>query len=233
MPDWRDMRTKFGYNQVRRKLLKAKSKEEMKMRRIIKDYGSPKLSKDFFDKNPFKELSAARMLYSLLLYSESGIDQLALKIARRFVKKRGEEEAKRINKETKLENLIKMMEQKPDPINHSMLKKRILSFREIAIPKIIEKLRDNQDDTFVELAIQIIYESKIDCSSHLLGILDSIKDHYTLSLVCLLLGLIGPKEAIQPVWNYYHFLKDKYFQKNYEQGPLLALYEFKERFGLN
>ena len=205
------------------------------MWRITRDYGSPNLSKDFFDKNPFKEISAARMLYSVLLHSELGLglDRLASKIARKFVKRRWKEEAKRIRKETKLENLIKIMEQKPDPLNHWLLKKRILSFREYAVPRIVEKLKDNQDDVFVELAIQIIYESRIDCSSQLLGILDSIKDPYTLSLVCLLLGLIGPKEAIQPVWNYYHLLKDNYPQKNYEQGPLLALYEFKERFGLS
>ncbi|MCK4613773.1 MAG: hypothetical protein KAU14_03135 [Thermoplasmata archaeon] len=216
--------------EARRKLLKAKLREEMKMRRIIRDYGSPKLSKDFFDKNPFKEFSAARMLYSLLSYP--GMDRLASEAARRFIT-RGKEEAKRISKERNPENLIKIMEQKPDPLNHPLLKKKILGFREIAVPRVIEKLRDNQDDTFAELAIQIIYESKIDCSSQLLGILDSIKDPYTLSLVCLLLGLIGPKEAIQPVWNYYHYLKEEYFQKNYEQGPLLALYEFKERFGFN
>jgi hypothetical protein len=46
-----------------------------------------------------------------------------------------------------------------------------------------------------------------------------------------LLGLIGPGEAIQPVWNCYHFLKDNYPEEAYEQGPLLALHEFKNRFG--
>ncbi|MEW6619058.1 MAG: hypothetical protein AB1422_06895 [bacterium] len=219
----------FGYKQVMRKLLRAVLRGERKIQRVRKDYGPPRLSKDFFDKNPFKELSAARMLYSFLLYSELNIDQFASKLVRMSVGKRREEEAKRINKETKLENLIKMMEQKPDPLNHWLLKKRILRFRKSAVPKLIESLRDNRDDTFVEIGIQIIYESQIDCSSQLLGILDSIKDPYTLSLVCLLLGLIGPKEALQPVWNYYHFLKDKYFQEQYAQGPLLALYEFKER----
>ncbi|MEW6609184.1 MAG: hypothetical protein AB1414_17360 [bacterium] len=219
----------FGYKQVIRKLLRSVLRGERKSQRIMKHYGPPRLSEDFFDKNPFKELSAARMLYSFLLYSELGLDQLASKLVRMAVGKRGKEEMKRINKETKLENLIKMMEQKPDPLNHWLLKKKILRFRESAVSKVIERLRDNRDDTFVEVAIQIIYESKIDCSYQILGILDSIKDPYTLSLVCLLLGLIGPKEALQPVWNYYHFLKDKYFQKHYEQGPLLALYEFKER----
>ncbi|MBE0516883.1 MAG: hypothetical protein IBX41_05765 [Methanophagales archaeon] len=210
---------------------KTKFRNEMKMRRKIKDYGSPKLDKDFFDKNPFKELSAARLVYSALFYSESGMDQIASEIAKRFVKRRWKEEANRISKETNPENLLKIMGQRPDNLNHRLLKIKILSFSTVTIPKIIEKLMDNQEDIFVELAVSIIYESKIDCSSQLLDILDSIEDPYTLSLVCLLLGFIGPKEAIQPVWNYYHFLKGKYPTENYEQGPLLALYEFKERFG--
>lgn len=200
------------------------------MQRIMKDYGPPRLSKKFFDKNPVEEISAARLLYSTLLIP--GVEQLASKVARRFIV-RGRGETKRIKRETNPENLLKMMEQRPDPINHWLLKKKILSFSKFTIPKIIEKLKDTQDDTFAELSIGIIYESKIDCSSQLLGILDSIKDPYTQSLVCLLLGLIGSREAIQPVWNYYHFLKDKYPQEAHEQGPLLALYEFKQRFGLD
>ena len=45
-----------------------KLSEGMKMPPRIKDYGPPKLSKDFFDKNQVKELSAQRFLYSQLLY---------------------------------------------------------------------------------------------------------------------------------------------------------------------
>ena len=61
--------------------------------------------------------------------------------------------------------------------------------------------------------------------------LDSIEYPYTLSLVYLLLGFIGGSEAIRPVWNYYHFLREKYPEESYDQGPLLALYEFRARFG--
>lgn len=200
------------------------------LKRPTKDYGPPKLSKYFFDKNQVKEISAARLLYSNLL--NPGIEELASKTTRQFVI-RGREEAKRISRETNPENLLKMMDPRTDTVNHWLLKKKILKFANFAIPRIIEKLKDNIDDTFVELAIGIIYESKIDYSSQLLEILDSIKESYTLSLACLLLGFIAPKEAIQPVWNYYHFLKEEYPRETYEQGPLLALYEFKERFGLN
>jgi hypothetical protein len=194
----------------------------------MKDYGSPRLTKDFFDKNPVEEFSAVRLLYSALLYPQ--IKRLASELAGQLVK-RGEKEAKRIKRERNPENLLKIMEQHPDPINHWLLKKKILGFSKILVPKIIEKLKDNRDDMFVELAISIIYESKIDCSSRLLEILDSIKDPYTLALVCLLLGFTGGSKAIRPVWNYYHFLREKYPKESYDQGPLLALHELRARFG--
>jgi hypothetical protein len=124
------------------------------------------------------------------------------------------------------------MGQEPDPFNHRTLKDRILQFSGVALPRIIERLRNNQNDAFAELAVEVIYESNVDCSFQLLEILDSVGDPYTASLVCLLLGLIGPKDAIQPIWNYYHYFKNEYAHKTYEQGPLLALYELKLRFGL-
>lgn len=196
----------------------------------IKDYGPAQLSESFFRENPVKEISAARLMYSCLLNPQ--VEEIAAKTTKPFIpEQRWQKEEEKINQETTLEGLLKIIEESPDPVNHALLKKKILNFSNLAVLKIVEKLKDNQDDVFVELGVRIIHESKIDCSTQLLGILDSIKHPHTLSLVCLLLGLIGPREAIQPVWNYYHFLRDNYPEETYEQGPLLALYEFKERFG--
>ncbi|OGS38292.1 MAG: hypothetical protein A2551_08220 [Elusimicrobia bacterium RIFOXYD2_FULL_34_30] len=198
----------------------------------IKDYGMAHLSDTFFEANPFEEISAARITYSCIL--NSGIEQTAARKAMSSVpRERWKKEAEKIKKETKLEGLLKIMAEFPDPFNHPLLKKKILGYSSIAISTIIETLRNNQNDVFVELGIKIIYESKIDCSFELLRMLDSIKDTYTLSTVCLLLGFIGHKEAIQPVWNYYHFFRNAYPEETYEQGPLLALYEFRARFGLH
>ncbi len=191
--------------------------------RTINDYGPPNLSRQFFLKNPLKDLSAHRLLYSVLLAPE--IEEWVSMISRQLIS-RGKEERKRIDRERNLENLLLIMEQQLDPINQYLLKERILKYANFAVPKIIEKLKDNQDESYAELAISIIYKSKVNCSPQLLEILNSINNPYTLSLVCLLLGLIGSSESIQPVWNYYHFLKENYPNNDYEQGPLLALYEF-------
>lgn len=198
--------------------------------RTMKDYGPPILSNDFFEKNPVKEFSAARLLYSTLL--NPGIDQLASKLVKQFIR-RGKEEAKRIKEESDPEKLIQIMAQEPDPLNHRILKDRILRFSTLTLPRITERLIKNRNAAFAELAVQVIYESKIDCGVQLLKILDSIEDPYTASLVCLVLGLIGPRDGIQDIWNYYHFFKDEYASETYDQGPLLALYEMKVRSNFN
>lgn len=122
------------------------------------------------------------------------------------------------------------MEQEPDSINQWLLKKNILGFSPFAVPEIIERLKDNHDAIFVEMAVDIFHKLKTDSSSRILGILNSIKDPYTCSLVCMLLGLIGTEEAVKPVRDCYHFLREEY-PENYEQWPLLALYEFGGLYG--
>jgi len=195
----------------------------------VKDYGLPILSEDFFKRNPIEEISAARLVYSMML--NPGIIQLASEIAEQFIW-RGEEEAKSIKKVTNPEDLIDIMGRDPDPVNHRILKDRIIHFSSFAILRIIEKLKNNRNDVFAELAVEVIYESKFNCGLQLLDILDSIDDPYTSSLVCMLLGLIGPRDAVQQIWNYYHFFKNEYAHETFDQGPLLALYEMKERFRL-
>jgi len=119
----------------------------------MKDYGPPRLSSDFFDENTFEEISAARLLYSTML--SPGVEKLALEFSKVFVS-RGKKEAKRIRREKNPDNLLEMMKQHPDSINQWLLKKKILGYSKIIVPKIIEELEDNEDDVFVELAIKII-----------------------------------------------------------------------------
>src|SRR4030042_5147238 len=211
-------------------LNKKKTLDHSFPERAMKNYGPPTFSNDFFKKNPIKEISAARLIYSTLLNPQ--IDQLASAITKQFIR-RGEEEARRIKEEANPENLIDIMGQEPDPFNHRILKDRILFFLNVTLPSIIERLRNNRNDAFADLAVETIYESKVDCGVQLLDILDSINDPYTSSLVCLLLGLMGPRDAIEPIWNYYHYFKNEYPHESFDQGPLLALYEMKERFSLN
>lgn len=194
------------------------------------DFGPPDLSESFFKKNPHKELSAASLIYSSFLMP--GIEEFSNQQARRFINNRGRDEAEQI-KEASPEMLIELMYKEVDSINVILLKQSLLANAETVIPKIINKLKNNRSDFFAEVAIKALHKSKINYSKQILDIFDEIQDPYTLSIVNLLLGFIGPKESIQLVWKHYHAFKGAYPSDTLDQGPLFGLHRFKERFDKN
>jgi hypothetical protein len=117
-----------------------------------------------------------------------------------------------------------------DPLNENLLMEKTLEFDKLTIPKLVNILKDNTNDFLVERCIKFIYNSKFNQSNKILDALPSIKVAHNLSMACLLLGLIGNKEAIKPLWDCYHFLKEEYPSKSYNQGPLLALSEIKNKY---
>ncbi len=191
------------------------------------DFGTPVLNETFFRKNPYKELSAARLIYSAFVMP--GIEGLAHQQALKFIKNRSSDEAEQI-KQASPEMLIEMMEQGIDSINHILFKQRLLVYSEAVMPEIISKLRNNESDFFAETAIKVLHKSKTNYSKQIMEIIGEIKDPYTLSLVDLLLGFIGPKETIQMVWQHYQAFKIAYPLDTFDQGPLFGLYRFQERF---
>lgn len=188
------------------------------------DYGSPKVDEEFFTNNPLPEeaFSAHRLLYSCLLRPE--IEALAGDFTRLFIF-RGKAEKNKIEQTNDAAGLLEILKQNPDPLNHRLLMDKLLDLREVAVPMLIDELRHVQNDCFVEQAIRIIYESKIDCSPILLELIaSSAIDAYALSLILMLLGMTGSQEALKPLWDYFHFFKEKYPRENFFQGPWIGLY---------
>ena len=196
----------------------------------IRDYGPANLNQQFFDDSVFIEMSPQGLLYYNLMNPELA------SVAARFVKQqesRHIREERRIEEAADLEGLIEIMKQEPDPLNHELLMQKVLERADEAIPRILNELPRSQNNTgFVEVAIQIIYRSKVDCSAELLDLIKvPIENAYTLSLLSLLLGLVGTEDAIKPLWDRYHFFKERFPREHYMQGPLFGLYELALRHG--
>ena len=191
----------------------------------VSDYGVPKADEDFFRNNPLPEeaFSAHRLLYGCLLRPE--VETLAGDLARSLIF-RGKDEKNKIARTNDAAGLIAILKQNPDPFNHRFLMNKLLDLREVAVPMLIDELRQVQNDCFVEQAIRIIYESKIDCSSILLKLIASSPiDAYALSLICMVCGMTGSQEALKPLWDRFHFFKEKYPEENFYLGPWIGLYD--------
>lgn len=196
----------------------------------IGDYGAPTPDDSFFKSNPFKEFSAQRLLYSCLVRPE--IESLASHMVKQGIS-RGKEEEGRIRETNDVLGLIALMKQDLDPLNHRLLMYKVLQHAKAAAPVLIDEMRQDQRDSFYELAIRIMYELKIDCSPGLQKlVLLPLNNLYALSLTCMLLGMLGRGYAMKPLWDCYHFFKERHPDENYSDGPLVGLHDLARKHDL-
>jgi hypothetical protein len=192
----------------------------------IGDYGPPYLSRKFFSANPLEDFSAQRLVWNMAMNPDLGSQ--VTKIARQFVS-RGKDEARRIKKAESAEELVRIMKENPDPLNHTLLFERVLKYGE-SIPLILKELAEPQRNSFAELAVQVLFRSHMDVVDELLALVNkSTMTAYDLSLVCMLLGMWEAEEAVKPLWDCFHFFKKKFPRRNYAQGPLIGLWNIKHR----
>jgi hypothetical protein len=192
------------------------------------DYGQPLLNEVFFTANDVHELSAPRFIYSYLFHPE--IEGIANKVVRQFIN-RGKEERKRIKTAKNTETLIGIMRNNPDPLNHTPLIDRLIEERAQSTPMILQELKEPQNDSFVELAVRILHRSGTNCSKEIIDIIKSGNNRtaYAISILCVLLGFYDNEYAEKLLWEHYHYMKFKYPNDTYSDGPLLGLIEIRER----
>jgi hypothetical protein len=194
----------------------------------IVEYGQPLLDEAFFAENDVHEISAPRLMYSYLLHPE--IEGIANKVARQFIS-RGKKELKCIETAKDTETLIRIMRNNPDPLNHKPLIDRLVEKKLQSVPMILRELKDLQNDSFVELSVRILLMSETDCSKEIIDIIKSGNNRkaYAISILCVLLGFYGNESSEKLLWDYYHYMKLKYPNDTYSDGPLLGLIEMRER----
>jgi len=185
------------------------------------------LNKNFFNKNVFEEMSAEKLVYSVI-----EMPQLS-EMARDFVVNitdRDEEEANMLKNETNTELIIKAMRGKCDNLNYGILYQKVLENEDELLPKIIAMLVKSGNSVFIEHAAKIIPQCNKNYSKELLEILDKVRSPYCVSLICVDLGFLASEDAIPIIYDKYFELKKTYKNESYAQGPLLALFKLKERF---
>ncbi len=193
----------------------------------VGDYGPPKIDGEFFKRNPFNKKSAPVIFYNFLIYNK--LEELAANYARDYISQ-GREEEKKIRETETMEDLLEIMKKKPEPINNRLLIGKMVKYADEVVPILIEELKESYDDGFIELSLKIIYESEFDCSNGLLDLIKSpVRNAHTLSLLCILLGVMKVDESLKPIWDCFHYFKEKYPDKTFAQGPLVGLYEFYKR----
>ncbi len=200
---------------------------EIVMDGMAGDYGPPDFDAAFLSMADLDEIDAYTMGWNLMKQPE--ISRQAQGITSQFIRRHKKEE-KKIKNAASPGELVQIMLSGPDVLNHLLLYDRLNETTATSIHLILSELSRPQKTTFVELATRYIYWSKYYPEEALLALVNHPNQTaYGLSLLCMLLGMLEIEDAAKPLWNYYHFFREKYPDKNYWRGPLLGLADLKYR----
>lgn len=193
----------------------------------VGDYGTPVLTEELFAQLQSKHISVYDLISSKAKNPE--IVRKAERISKAFIS-RGKDQARRIKRASSPEELLEIMLSRVDSLNYGLLLDRILEHSNHSIPLIISELAKPQRNSFGELAVQAIYRSYYYPEDDLLKLVTKPNaTAYHLSVICMLLGMLEIEDAIKPLWDYYHFFKEKFPHREYWKGPLNGLADIKYR----
>lgn len=195
------------------------------------------LTERFFQENPYVEISAQRIVYSTLLSTR--LEEAAAEIVMENIGIR-DDRLERIAREKEAilaqndpEMIFQLLRKNLDVINRPVLIEKALAFEAEILSMVVEKLIRSDHDIFIDNAVRFLGRSKQDHSSLLLERYTEFRSPYVQSLLCIILGIRGPEETIPWMMDRFYEMKKLYPDENYDQGPLLALYELKTRFCSN
>jgi hypothetical protein len=139
-------------------------------------------------------------------------------------------ENKLVEEEMDTDKLYNMLRKELNPTTVGILVNKLLKNEEQIIPRLFEDLKRSGNDHFVEGAARLLIKSEKNYSRELEEILPQIKYPYTKAVMCFVLGKIGTEEQIELIYKMFVSFKKDYRYENYFEGPLIGLYEMRQRY---
>ena len=188
------------------------------------------LPKNFFKKNPLNPTSAYNIalyildpdfeedMFNRLLDKEdetgdsSSLDQI-------------DKEEEEIRALSDAEAVVKRMRQSIAMLNRSVLADQALSMWEETMPLILRRFRTSSQTEFIETAFHVLAEADDSVIEPLKELDPDIRDPYARSMACVVFGMHDCEEMIPMLLREYERFREDYPDEEYEQGPLLALYQ--------
>ncbi|OQB22366.1 MAG: hypothetical protein BWY11_02083 [Firmicutes bacterium ADurb.Bin182] len=193
------------------------------------------LTKEFFKDNPYKKISAQRLVYSTLLYRglENAADDVVLHTLSDERRENIAREKEIILAEKDPEIIFRLLRKNIEAVNRTVLINKALEFEAEILPMVAKKLVRNNHDTFIENAVRLLTWSKDDYTASLRERYSEFLSPYVQSVFCIVLGFRGSEDVIPWMMERFYEMKRRYPNENYDQGPLCALYELNARFYLS
>ena len=195
------------------------------------------LTKDYFNRHPVKEYSAARLEYSMLLMPEvmDVVDE-KLPEMREMAAKRGidipdtTEQMKRVEEEEDTGKLLRMLRQTHPPVVRKVVREKLLKREREVLPEIQRMILKAFNDNTIENCVRFMTKCETDCTEWIMRHYDDVREPYARSMLCLVLGFRASTDVIPFLVQQVDAFERQFPDKSFEQGPLMALYEIRARF---
>lgn len=193
------------------------------------DNGSFKLPKNFFDENPVQELSTAQLTYFHIVTSSipglnDEVEKMVVPTMEPDRLEKYEKEREQILQINQAEEAIQCMRKIKEPQNRGILLEKVLSMQDDVMPLILKRLVNSAHDVFIETAAIALAYADMRYVEQLYDIFNDIRSPYARSEASLVFGVKKRKDFAPLLLEQYRKIKQECQEKDYEQGPLLALY---------
>ena len=187
------------------------------------------LPKNFFDKNPLEELSAAQFIYFNIITLNlpdlnKQIEELLVPEMEKERRDRFMEEKEKISEISQADEVVQYMRKIKELQNREALINKALEMQEDVVPLVLKRLLKSGHDTFIESAAILLAHADDTYTEHLYHIFREIRNSYARSATSIVFGVKKKKEYTSLLLEQFERIKHEAPEKGYEQGPLLALH---------
>lgn len=199
-----------------------------------------RLTKDFFNRHPIKKFSAAGILYYTLVMPElldafeellPQIDAMAADEA--FSPPDYSEQIAEVEREEDTERLLRMLRRGQPPHVVNRLIQKLLAREEEVLSEVQRMLLKAFKDETIENCARFLAKCEADPTNWIMEHFQEVREPYARSALCMVLGFHATPAAIPFLIQQMERFGKEFPDKSFEQGPIIALCEIRERFGRN
>ena len=191
------------------------------------------LTKDYFNRHPIKDISAARLEYSMLLHPEvmDIADEVIPELQAKGLSFPDNSAAvAAVEQEDNTARLLRMLRKTLPPKANRLLLEKVLAREQEVLPEIQRMILKAFSDSTIENCTRYLVRCRTNCSEWIIQNYNNIREPYARSMLCLVLGFRASTDVIPFLVQQVDAFERQFPDKSFEQGPLMALYEIRARF---
>lgn len=193
------------------------------------------LPRHFFEKNQLQELSAAVLThFRMITLAVPELNEKVAEVAAPFMEQsrleQYQNEKDAITNLVEAEEIVAYMRKIKETSNSSLLIEKALEFQDTVIPLVLKRICKSGHDIFIENAALLLANAEDKYTEDLYDIFSDIRNPYARSELCIVFGVKKKKEYTDLILQQYVQIKKERPDRDYEQGPLLALHLIYDHF---